>query len=70
MLQYWCMFEKLRLSNVMLLSCVLFNAVIIQLFEDCLFLKVTFVELFALDIFCFFVDNRLRISLIDILLVE
>ena len=55
----------------MLLSCVLFDAVVIQLFDDCLLFRWTFVELFVLDIFCFFVDNIFcEISLIDVLLVE
>ena len=54
----------------MLLLCVLFDAIVERLFDNYLLLRLTFVELFALDVFCFFVDDILRISLIDVLLIE
>ena len=62
---------QLRLSNVMLLSCLLFDTVVKQLLDDCLLFKLTCVELFVFEVFCSFVDNIFcKISLIGVLLVE
>ena len=51
-------------------SCVLFDAVVKGLCDDCLLFRLTCVELFVLDIFYFFVDDIFcKLSLIGVLLV-